>query len=187
MTDRIQKTLCSYGSKQFCEASAEVKTAVDPLAAVADAAADPLAAVVDAAADPLAAVVDAAADPLAAVVDAAADPLAAVADAAADPLAAVVDAAADPLAAVVDAANARFYFRAPKKGQATPTLSLAIRKLFSRLAVKVGFVACKLSVWCPDEAKAFRVPVEIAAPVEEPAAPVTAGARAQVVVGKFVG
>ena len=160
MTDRIQKTLCSYGSKQFCE----VKPAVDPLAAVADAAVDPIAA----------------------VVDAEVDPIAAVADAAADPLAAVVDAAADPLAAVVDAANARFYFRAPKKGQATPTLSLAIRKLFSRLAVKVGFVACKLSVWCPDEAKAFPVPVKIAAPVEEPAAPVeepaapvTTGARLQ--------
>ena len=31
----------------------------------------------------------------------------------------------------------------------TPTLAEAVKDLFSHLAVKVGFVACKLRVWCP--------------------------------------
>ena len=52
--------------------------------------------------------------------------------------------------------EARFLLEIPVKGKATPTVSLAVRKVFSHLTVKVGFAACKLRVWCPDESLEFQ-------------------------------
>ena len=40
--------------------------------------------------------------------------------------------------------------------RATLTKSLVVRKLFSHLTVKMGFIMCKLRVWCPDEDLAFQ-------------------------------
>jgi len=56
---------------------------------------------------------------------------------------------------VIAGNGARFLLEAPVKGKATPTVSLAVRKVFSHLTVKVGFAACKLRVWCPDESLQF--------------------------------
>jgi len=40
--------------------------------------------------------------------------------------------------------------------KATLTANLVIRKFFSHLSVKLGFLLCKLRVWCPDEDLAFQ-------------------------------
>ena len=40
--------------------------------------------------------------------------------------------------------------------KATLTKSLVVRKLFTKLAIQMGYALCQFRVWCPDEGLAFQ-------------------------------